>query len=152
MPTSLRGDSAMGQGNSKQAFVRSQELLQERGAGFKKQMLEKFLAQVHLCCTWFPKVEKKEGEKENRFQKSSCPLSRTHQQKNGHKLFQSSPRELEIGRCPASSLAPTGDILSFSSRSLRQDILGPFGTSSSLPSVFIVCPCLSIYVCFCFFV
>ena len=48
---------AMGQGNSKQAFVLSlKELLQARGAGFKKQMLEKFLAQVDLCCPWFPEV------------------------------------------------------------------------------------------------
>jgi hypothetical protein len=42
---------AMGQGNSKQAFVLSlKELLQARGAGFKKQMLENFLAQVDLWC------------------------------------------------------------------------------------------------------
>ena len=56
MPTSLRGDSAMGQGNSKQAFVHGQELHQVRGAGLKKQMLQKFSVQVDLCCPWFPEV------------------------------------------------------------------------------------------------
>jgi hypothetical protein len=27
-----------------------------RGAGFKKQVLEKFLAQEDLCCAWVPEV------------------------------------------------------------------------------------------------
>jgi hypothetical protein len=49
--TSPRGDSAVGQRNSKQAFVCSlKELLQVRGTGLKKQMLENFLAQLDLCC------------------------------------------------------------------------------------------------------
>jgi hypothetical protein len=46
----------MGQGNSKQAFVHGQELHQVRGAGLKKQMLQKFSVQVDLCCPWFPEV------------------------------------------------------------------------------------------------
>jgi hypothetical protein len=27
-----------------------------RGTGFKKQILEKFLAQIDLFCPWFPEV------------------------------------------------------------------------------------------------
>jgi hypothetical protein len=27
-----------------------------KGTGFKKQMLEKFLAQVDFCCAWFLEV------------------------------------------------------------------------------------------------
>jgi|UPI0000F4CCC4 hypothetical protein len=50
MPTSPMDDSTI-------AFFHSQkELHQVREAGFKKQMLEKFLAQVDLCCPWFPEV------------------------------------------------------------------------------------------------
>jgi hypothetical protein len=42
MPTLPRGDSTMGQRNSKQTFVcKQKDLLQVRGAGFKKQMLKK---------------------------------------------------------------------------------------------------------------
>ena len=45
----------MGQGNSKQAIVRSfKELLQTTGARFKEQLLENFLVQIDSCCPWFP--------------------------------------------------------------------------------------------------
>ena len=59
MPTLPRGDSTMGQRNSKQTFVcRQKDLLQVRGAGFKKQMLKKkILYQVELCCPQFPEEE-----------------------------------------------------------------------------------------------
>jgi hypothetical protein len=74
-----------------------------RETGFKKhinknkkprrQMLEKLFAQVDLCCAWFPEVEminiqmtcereregeRERGERENRFQKTSCPPSGMH--------------------------------------------------------------------------
>ena len=72
-----------------QGNIHTQELLQDRGAGFKKQMLEKFLAQLDLCSEQFREVGRKsEKQRENKF-----PQSRTSQQKkNEHKLFQSSPR------------------------------------------------------------
>ena len=73
-----------------QGNIHTQELLQDRGAGFKKQMLEKFLAQLDLCIEWFREVgRKREKQRERIGFHSPGPVSK----KNGHKLFQSSPRD-----------------------------------------------------------
>jgi hypothetical protein len=46
----------MGPENSKQAFVRSlRELLQVRGVGFEKHLLEDFSDQIDSFCPWFRK-------------------------------------------------------------------------------------------------
>ena len=69
--TSPRDDSETGQGDTKQAFVCSlKELLQVRGAGFKKQKLENFLVQIESCCPWFPEggtLDKETWEKVEKF-------------------------------------------------------------------------------------
>ena len=50
------GQRKMGSENSKQAFVRSlQELLQARGVGFEKHLLEDFSDQIDSFCPWFRK-------------------------------------------------------------------------------------------------
>jgi hypothetical protein len=46
----------MGSENSEQAFIHSlQELLQARGVGFEKHLLEDFSDQKDSCCPWFRK-------------------------------------------------------------------------------------------------
>jgi hypothetical protein len=37
-----------------------------RGAGFKKQIIEQFLAQEDLCCAWFPEVGRERERKRKR--------------------------------------------------------------------------------------
>jgi hypothetical protein len=50
------GQRKMGSENSEQAFIHSlQELLQARGVGFEKHLLEDFSDQKDSCCPWFRK-------------------------------------------------------------------------------------------------
>ena len=71
------------------------------------------------------------------------------EKENERKLFEISWGQEEVRRHPASSLAPTGEVL----LGPLGRISGPFdGTSSSLPCRLSVlgapiCPCLSVYVC-----
>jgi hypothetical protein len=96
------------------------------------KMLEKFLAQLDLCCVWFPEVgivniqmaREREKEREYTFQKSSCPLSRYISKKEKEKSYRDRRKSENV-------LLPLWLLL---------EISLVLVTTSSLPSLSIVPP------------
>ena len=130
--------------------------LRRNWGSYKSRALGSNYQQLPLCLLslLWQNSQKKEIY---RFQKWSCPLPGTFQQKrrkNGYQLFQRSPRDR---RKLGNILLPLWLLWRYSSFWL--EYLGSFETSNSLSSLSIVCPWytnlsirLSIYVCFCFVV